>query len=270
MFDKPEYYLGYPKYVLQMQKIRRVEYNAAFLLPYLRDGMSLLDCGCGLGSITNGFARFLPNGKVVGIDTENFLLNMAREDAAQKGLKNVHYQLGNILKLPFPDNSFDVVFEHALFTYLSPYKEIALKEMLRVVKSGGIIASREHDIDTMIFYPDSKILSEAMALRKIMYEEAEADLRMGRKLKYLYSDPRLQSFIISSSSLVTFNQMLINAASTYLSQELIDSIFIGRLVKTKVVTPSQIDRYRQEWIAFKDMRGAYLQYSWTEALGYKK
>ena len=51
--------------------VRRTAAGAAsFLLPHLRSGIRLLDCGCGPGSITIGLAEAVAPGEVVGIDLE--------------------------------------------------------------------------------------------------------------------------------------------------------------------------------------------------------
>jgi ubiquinone/menaquinone biosynthesis C-methylase UbiE len=47
---------------------RTVETNASFVPPHLRPGLSVLDCGCGPGSITVGLAGRVAPGQVVGID----------------------------------------------------------------------------------------------------------------------------------------------------------------------------------------------------------
>ena len=59
---------------------------ARFLLPHLRAGMRLLDCGCGPGSITVGLAEAIASGEAVGIDIEPTQLAFARAHAAEKGV----------------------------------------------------------------------------------------------------------------------------------------------------------------------------------------
>lgn len=269
MIMLPSQYLGHPQFLLEIHKIRSVRLNAAFLIPYLKDDMQLLDCGCGLGSITMGFAEILSKGKVIGIDTENFLLDMARTEAKNRNITNAHFQLGNILKLPFPDNFFDVVYETASLSYLSEYKEIAIKEMLRVLKPGGIIAVRELDFGTMIFFPESPMMLKALDIRNKMLTRNGYDIHVGRKLRFLFSDAKLQRLMFSASSLIASDNNMLKIAATYLSSEMKYSIFVEQLVKDGIATLADIDSFGGEWFKFAEQPGAYLQYTWSEVIGYK-
>jgi ubiquinone/menaquinone biosynthesis C-methylase UbiE len=51
-------------------KLRGADVYANFLIPYLRPGASVLDCGCGAGTITLGLAEAVPEGHVVGVDLD--------------------------------------------------------------------------------------------------------------------------------------------------------------------------------------------------------
>lgn len=270
MIDKPAYFLGYAKHVLMLQKMRIAEVNAGFLLPHLTPDMTLLDCGCGLGSITIGFAKYITRGRIFGIDTEASLLKMAEEEANSRGANNVHFQIGNILRLPFPDNTFDVVFEHALLSSLKGYTDIALKEMIRVAKPGGIIACRETDIDSMIVYPETPIIAEARLVRAKMYSEGGMDFRLARSLKHLFLKARVVNGVFSASDTVVASDALIQMASYYLSSEMGESIFVKKMIDNRIASSARIAEYQNAWRSFKDMPGAFLQYSWTEGLGYKK
>ena len=67
---------------------RTLDEDAALVLPYLRAGMSLVDFGCGAGSLMNGFARLLAPGEVTGIDSLEHAVDRARELAQQAGVTN--------------------------------------------------------------------------------------------------------------------------------------------------------------------------------------
>src|SRR5690348_4798488 len=85
---------------------RTAERNAAFFLSELRPGMSLLDIGCGPGSITAGLAARVAPGRTVGIDIDPATLPSAAERAAA-GASNLDFRPGNAYDLPFRDGTFD-------------------------------------------------------------------------------------------------------------------------------------------------------------------
>lgn len=97
---------------------RPVSVNIAFFLPYLRPGMSLLDCGCGPGTNTVSLAESVAPGQVIGIDIAESQIDLARAHAAEKEISNVRFEVGTAYDLPFPDASFDAVFMHTLLSHL--------------------------------------------------------------------------------------------------------------------------------------------------------
>ena len=78
---------GHHESVLRSHKWRTVENSASFLLPYLKDGVQLLDAGCGPGNITAGLAALIPNGKAVGIDFSAEIISQARMSTQVKNLR---------------------------------------------------------------------------------------------------------------------------------------------------------------------------------------
>ena len=65
----PVYTHGHHESVLRAHRWRTVDNSAAYLLPYLRPGLQLLDIGCGPGTITADFARRVSPGRVCGLDS---------------------------------------------------------------------------------------------------------------------------------------------------------------------------------------------------------
>ncbi|ORY07945.1 methyltransferase type 11 [Clohesyomyces aquaticus] len=127
---------------------RTAEVEGAFVLPRISQNFRILDVGCGPGSITCGFARYVPQGSVTGIDLTEEVLSQARTKLSNLNPKpsNVTFELGNAADgLKYPDDSFDVVFTSQVLIHI-PDAVKALKEMKRVCKPGGFVACREADL----------------------------------------------------------------------------------------------------------------------------
>src|SRR5262245_62890768 len=143
---------GHAPAVVRQHAQRTAGKAAAFLLPHLRPDMSLLDVGCGPGSITRGLAERLAPGQVVGLDLSKDALDGARRDAAERGLTNVQYEEGSVYQLRFADASFDIVYAHQVLQHLRE-RGSALREMLRVTRPGGFVAVRDVDWGTAAYWP---------------------------------------------------------------------------------------------------------------------
>ena len=100
----------------------------------------LLDVASGTGEPGLSMAALIPDGKVVLTDLSPDMLEVAREHATGKGLKNVDTQVCDVSHLPFPDHSFDAVSCRFGFMFF-PDMLLAAQEMVRVLKPGGKIAA---------------------------------------------------------------------------------------------------------------------------------
>ena len=130
-------------YIQDIEK-RSSNQEAAFLLPYLKPGMSLLDCGAGPGTITIGLAQAISPGKAIGIDVSEADIERARDHARDLNVSNLSFEVASIYRLPFADNTFDAVFIHAVLGHLNEPSQ-ALAEAYRVSKPNGVIGVREVD-----------------------------------------------------------------------------------------------------------------------------
>ena len=149
--------------VLQTHSWRTATNSAAYLLPHIKPHMTILDIGCGPGSISIDFARRVPQGHVTGIEYVPDPLDEARDLAAREGVSNIDFRVGDIHDLEFPDDSFDIVHVHQVLQHISDPIQ-ALREMRRVARSdGGIVAARESA--QLLWYPENEGITKGQELR---------------------------------------------------------------------------------------------------------
>ncbi len=165
--DSEQYTLGYGSGAMSWMKSRSVENHGAFILPWLKPDQCLLelDCGCGPGSLTLGFAQKLTEGQAIGVDLEISQCAEAQAFAAEQGITNLKFLQGSIYKLPFPDESFDVVFGSAVLGSLND-PLCAVEEMVRVVRKDGLICLKEFDLEGELVYPMLPLLEHSVELYK--------------------------------------------------------------------------------------------------------
>jgi SAM-dependent methyltransferase len=99
-------------------------------------GQRVLDVACGTGVVAVTAARL--GAKTNGLDLTPELLEQARENSKVAGVE-VDWREGDVEQLPFGDGSFDVVMSQFGHIF-APRPSLAIAEMLRVLKPGGIIA----------------------------------------------------------------------------------------------------------------------------------
>ena len=107
------------------------------LREYLRPGATVLDVGCGKGTITLDVAAAIKPGKVIGLDPDEQQVDVVRNWLAQQpAVDNVSFQMGDSHALDFSDGTFDLVYSHTVIHFfLDPVD--TLKEQARVTKPGG-------------------------------------------------------------------------------------------------------------------------------------
>lgn len=110
-----------------------------FSLGALGSGEHVLDLGCGAGLDSLVAAQMVgPEGSVTGIDMTPEMLAKARAGAAELGVGNVTFVEGEAERLPFADESFDVVISNGVID-LIPDKDAVFSELHRVLVPGGRI-----------------------------------------------------------------------------------------------------------------------------------
>ena len=100
----------------------------------------VLDIAAGTGEPGLTIATMLKGGKVVITDLSEAMLEIARENALKRDIKNIETRVCDVCALPFADNTFDAISCRLGFMFF-PDMLLAAKEMVRVLKPGGKIAT---------------------------------------------------------------------------------------------------------------------------------
>ena len=271
--DVPQFggrpFYGYDSATIQRSYTNRDAVQVAdFLVPRLSEGMSLLDCGCGPGPLTLGFAEIVAPGRVVGIDIEPTMIDQANQLKSDGGPDNLEFQVGDIYDLSFEDGEFDVVFSSAVIEHLSdPVR--ALREVLRVTKPGGIGAVIRTDWSFPFIVPECPELSRFFELFEGGFNRIGGSLNRGRFLSAHMREAGFDVVEFQTNMSQLLGQSAASAsAETYISwieniplfQE---SIELG--ITTDAELKSMVNGIR-EWAKHPD---AYLSLARGHAIGVK-
>ncbi len=106
----------------------------------IQEGQRVLEVACGTGRAAVDLARAVgPDGRLDALDLTEAMLNKAKAKIQKEGFTGrVHFQQGNARALPYPDGTFDLLYNGYMFDLipLESFQPI-LKEFNRVLKPGG-------------------------------------------------------------------------------------------------------------------------------------
>lgn len=98
---------------------------------------SVLDVGTGPGTLVRELARRLPELQIYGIDLSEDMIGLARAHARREHLEErVQFTSGDVARLPYPDQSFDVVVSTISMHHWAELEQ-PLRELYRVLRPGG-------------------------------------------------------------------------------------------------------------------------------------
>jgi len=130
---------GYDLLVWLLTRGREARFRDRLVtLARVQSGESILDVGCGTGSLAIAAKhRVGAAGQVYGVDASSEMIGRASKKARKRGI-DVVFQQAIAEALPFPDAQFDVVLSTVMLHHLPrPAREACAREMRRVVKPGG-------------------------------------------------------------------------------------------------------------------------------------
>ncbi|GAA5199403.1 methyltransferase domain-containing protein [Rugosimonospora acidiphila] len=172
---------GHHESVLRSHRWRTAQNSAAYLLPHLRPGLTVLDVGCGPGTITADLAVLVAPATVTAIEISADALTAARAEASSRGQANIDFRVGDVFALDFPDDTFDVVHAHQVLQHVGD-PVAALREMRRVCRPGGLVAARDGDYAGFVWFPLIPELDEWLALYRRLARDNGGEPDAGRRL----------------------------------------------------------------------------------------
>lgn len=145
---------------------------------YVKSARRVLDCGCGGASILE--AVWHPKGEFFGVDISELGIKLGKKRLKQK--KNIKLLVGDLAKLEFEDNFFDLVYSAYLLEHLNN-PERAIEEMIRVTKKGGCLVFIAPNYGSPLsFSPSSPTQGETLL--------SQAIKRFIKSFLYLVMEPK--------------------------------------------------------------------------------
>lgn len=155
---------------------RSLEVDYPTLVSLLKEGLRVLDVGCGTGAISKGIARLVgPKGQVIGIDnTEKFILSGRESYQDTPNLSLIHSDLFNFND----DEKFDLIVAARTLQWLSNPKD-ALIKMKSLLKSNGKVSILDYNHEALEWHPKPP---ESMQLFYEAFLKWRADAGMNNRI----------------------------------------------------------------------------------------
>ena len=249
---------------------RRAATHASFLLPYLEKGMSVLDCGCGPGTITLDLAEIVSPGEVIGIDISSRQVEVAESIRVQRKLDNIQFVVGDVRKLEFQSGSFDIVFSHGVIEYLEDPVQ-AFQEIYRVLKDNGKVAVRHADWGGLLFAPKNEDLSLFIELYTGLMSQDGADLHFGRnQVTYLRKAGFKPVNVSASYDCWTATPEITRMVAKTMAAHCLSDEFSQPVINLKLADKETLERISISFLEWSQNLDAFAAEAWCEAVAVKE
>ena len=154
-------------------------------------GSRAIDLGCGPQGVLDLLSERVGSaGRVVGLERNRKPVEMAKRFVADRGLKNVEVVQGDATATRLPGASFDLV--HARLVLVNvPYVEAVIREMVRLARPGGVVASHEADYVSHFCDPPLRAWDRLFEIFKGYSSANGIDLFVGRRTHRLFREAGL-------------------------------------------------------------------------------
>lgn len=234
---------GHHQSVVNSHATRTIGDSARYLEPYLTPGQSLLDVGCGPGTITAEFVDRVAPGEVLGVDVGADVIANARNRFPDSAAS---FEVMDLYALDLADDSYDVCHAHQVLQHVTD-PVAALREMKRVVKPGGIVAVRDADYAAMHWSPTTPALDKWMATYQRVAHSNDAEPNAGRHLQRWAREAGFEDITPSTSTWLYANQERTGWLSSTWAQRSTQSAFAEQAVDRGFATADELAEIAAGW-----------------------
>jgi 2-polyprenyl-3-methyl-5-hydroxy-6-metoxy-1,4-benzoquinol methylase len=151
----------------------------------IRPGMRCLDVGCGGGHVTLEMARLIGRwGRVVGIDADPVIVELARADASAAGFENVTIETGDALHPDRAGDRYHLAYSRYLLSHVS-HPDKVLAAMVDALEPGGVLAVEDVDFRGAFCDPASRAFDRSLELYRAVVAHRGGDADFGPRLPAL-------------------------------------------------------------------------------------
>jgi ubiquinone/menaquinone biosynthesis C-methylase UbiE len=243
---------------------------AAFLLPHLKEGMRLLDCGCGVGSITVGLVDPVRPGLVVGADRAFGGFRAAVEHARNHDVAGLEFIGADAYAIPFRDDIFDAALAHSMLETLERPSE-ALREIRRVLKPGGVVgvASVEYG-GLLLAGPGVELLERFYDIRQALWLRSGIAIpRTGRHLRSFLVEAGFARVEASARYIAYGNSEAVKGFGMDRAHDCRDPEFGGPVVTLGLADKATLQTIASAWSQWATDPRSFAAFAWGNAIAWK-
>lgn len=153
-------------------------------------GGRCLDVGCGGGHVTVDLAKLIgPEGRVIGVDFDPEIVELAGQGARAAGVENVQFRVGDART--FEGSQFDVVYARFLLSHVERSREV-LVHLSGLIADGGTLLVEDVDFSGCYCYPSDPDYDQFLRLYRAVVAAYGGDANIGRQLSILLGETGLR------------------------------------------------------------------------------
>ena len=264
----PDYTMGFSEEMLESLRRYTAEASAAYLLPYLRPGLRVLDFGCGPGTISVGLAKAINPGELHGVDMEESQIELARSVAQVGGQDNAIFHVADVIDLPFDNGFFDVAHCHNVLMHI-PDTSAVLAEVKRVLKPGGIIGCREMICASSFTHPDFGVIRSSWDMFEDLLAADDGHPQIGKDLKFHFVEAGFENIRVTGSFDMYNTAPDVAFIYGFAQQWFLSPEIMEAAIKYGASTQELCDRISAAYDKWKDHPGALCGLAFGEAVANK-